>query len=243
MHLRLFRTRCRNQNVPFCGTVGVVDVDLNQKPVKLGFGQRIGAFLFNRVLRGQHMERAAQRTVLAGDGDLAFLHRLQQRRLGARAGAVDLIRHQQLAEDRAFDEAEIAAAVSGCVQHLGPQDIGRHQVRRELNAVALQPHDGRQRVHKARLSQARQTDQQGMPAAEHGRQNQIHHLFLTDEAAVDAHLRLRQPLAQSLDFGDQVLRLGHDNLPCKVICLSDQTIPPRTNGKRTKRTNDCETFR
>ena len=39
--------------------VGIVDVDLHQEAVELGFRQRIGAFLLERVLRGEHMERLA----------------------------------------------------------------------------------------------------------------------------------------------------------------------------------------
>ena len=53
--------------------------------------------------------RAGQIVAGAGDGDVILLHRLQQRRLGARAGAVDLVGHQQLREDRAGNEAEASA--------------------------------------------------------------------------------------------------------------------------------------
>ena len=41
--------------------VRIVDVDLHQEAVELRFGQRIGAFLLDRVLRREHMERAAAR--------------------------------------------------------------------------------------------------------------------------------------------------------------------------------------
>ena len=34
--------------------------DLQQETVELGFGQRIGALLLDRVLRGQHEERIGQ---------------------------------------------------------------------------------------------------------------------------------------------------------------------------------------
>jgi hypothetical protein len=36
------------------------DVDLHQEAVELRFGQRVGAFLLDRVLRGQHVERLGQ---------------------------------------------------------------------------------------------------------------------------------------------------------------------------------------
>src|SRR5258708_693553 len=79
--------------------IGIGDVDLEEEAVELRLGERVGAFLLERVLRRQHVEGPRQRMVLAGDRDAAFLHRLEQRRLRARAGAVDLVRHQELAED------------------------------------------------------------------------------------------------------------------------------------------------
>ena len=39
------------------GEFGIFDIDFHQEAVKLGFGQRIGAFLLNRVLCREHMER------------------------------------------------------------------------------------------------------------------------------------------------------------------------------------------
>ena len=75
--------------------------------------------------------------VLPCDRHLFFLHGLQQRRLRPRAGAVDLIRHQKLAKDRPLDKAKRPRTILGRLQHLRPQNIGRHQIGRELDAVAL----------------------------------------------------------------------------------------------------------
>ena len=74
--------------------IRVGDIDLHEEAVKLGLGQRIGALLLQRVLGRQHMERRRQRVALAGDGDFVLLHGLEQGRLGARAGPVDLVGHQ-----------------------------------------------------------------------------------------------------------------------------------------------------
>ena len=189
---------------------------MHQKPVQLRLWQRIGAFLFNRVLRRQHMKRVAQRAVLACNRHLPFLHRLQQRRLGARAGAVDLIRHQQLAEHRPFDEPERAAAVGGGIQHFGAEDIGGHQIGGELDAVAVQPHHGGQGIDQPCLAQPRQAHQQTMAATQQRRQGQVHHLFLADEAAVDAGAGCSQPFPQLLDPAHQVCRLHHDISPHRL---------------------------
>ena len=75
----------------------------------------------------------------AGHGNVLLLHRLQQGGLGARAGAVDLVGHQKLREHRTRDEAERAPAGTALVEHLGAQNIGGHQVGRELDALGIEP--------------------------------------------------------------------------------------------------------
>src|SRR3546814_6113887 len=85
--------------------------------VELSLRQRIGAFLLQRVLRRQHMEGRRQHVRLARHRDAALLHRLQQSRLGARAGAVDLVGHQELAEHRTGNAAKGAAAALALLQH------------------------------------------------------------------------------------------------------------------------------
>ena len=49
--------------------VGVVDGDLEQEPVVLRFGQRIGSFVLDRVLRGEDGEVRRERVGVAVDGD------------------------------------------------------------------------------------------------------------------------------------------------------------------------------
>jgi hypothetical protein len=72
------------QHAAFRLEVWIVHIDLGEKTIELGFRQRIGAFLFERVLRRKHMERGGQFVAHAGYRHLLFLHRLQQGRLGAR---------------------------------------------------------------------------------------------------------------------------------------------------------------
>ena len=110
---RLGRAGGLEQHAALGLAVGIDDVDLQEEAVELRLGQRVGALLLERVLGGEHVEGRGQVVADAGDGDVVFLHRLQQRRLGARAGAVDLVGHQELGEDRAADEAEAARLPSG----------------------------------------------------------------------------------------------------------------------------------
>ena len=84
-----------------CGGARVADRQLEQEPVELRLGQRVGALVLDRVLRGDDDERVGQRVRLALDGDLALLHRLEQRGLRLRRRAVDLVGQQHVGEHRA----------------------------------------------------------------------------------------------------------------------------------------------
>ena len=67
-------------------------------------------------------------------GNRALLHRFEKRGLGLGGGAIDFIGQYQVGENRARLEFQsLAAAVVGLDDHAA-DDIGRHQVRRELNS-------------------------------------------------------------------------------------------------------------
>ena len=132
----------------------------------------------------------------ARDGDVLFLHRLQQCGLGARTGAVDLIGHQQLGEHRARNEAEIALAAGGFLKHFGAQNVGRHQVRGELDAPRIQAQHRAHGIDELGLGETRKADQQGMAAAQHRDERLFDHLVLTENDGADpflggAHMRRR----------------------------------------------------
>ncbi len=92
-----------DQHAPLGLAVGIADVDLRAgsgragpraagrcPPAPAGSGSRARGTGCGRSWRSP------------ADRDVVLLHRLQQRRLGARAGAVDLVGHQELGEDRAL---------------------------------------------------------------------------------------------------------------------------------------------
>ena len=81
---------------------GIADFQLEHEAVHLRLGQRVGAFLLDRVLRGQHQERFVQLEGLVADGDLVFLHRFQQRALHLGRRAVDFVGQDEVGEDRAL---------------------------------------------------------------------------------------------------------------------------------------------
>ena len=80
--------------------------DLHQEAVELGFGQRIGAFHLDGILRGHHEERQFELMRGGAAGDGALLHGFEQRGLRLGRGAVDFIGQHQVGEDGARLEAQ-----------------------------------------------------------------------------------------------------------------------------------------
>ena len=107
--------------------------------------------MLERVLCREHMERRRNIVALAGDRDVVLLHGLQQRRLGAGRGAVDLVGHQELGEDRALDETEGALLAGYVLQHLRADDVGGHEVGRELHALGVEAQHLAQGLDQQRL--------------------------------------------------------------------------------------------
>jgi hypothetical protein len=142
---------------------------------------------------------------IAGNRHVMLLHRLQQRGLGARARAVDFVGHQQLTEDRAGDEAEAAFAAGTLVQHFAAQDVGRHEIRGELDAAGVEPEHDAHGLDQLGLGEAGKADQQRMAAAEHGDERLLDHAFLPEDHAADCGLG-------GGDLGADRFRLAHDHV-------------------------------
>ena len=140
-----------------------------------------------------------------------LLHRLEQGRLGARAGAVDLVGHQQLAEHRTADEAEAALAF-GLLQDFGADDVGRHKVGGELDPLGGEAQDDAQSLHQAALAQAGNTDQQDMAAGQQGDQGLIDHLGLAEDHPADRRAHPRDARAQRFNLGEDRALLGRRHL-------------------------------
>src|SRR5690606_37171391 len=88
--------RVARQYLDFDVAFRQVEHEFDQEPVELRLGQRVGALVLDRVHRRRDEERVRQ---FAGDAvgrDLTLLHRLQQRRLGLRGRAVDLVGEQDV---------------------------------------------------------------------------------------------------------------------------------------------------
>jgi len=145
----------------------VAKAELQREAVHLRFRQRVGAAELHGVLRGDHEERIVQAVRGAVHGDLPLAHRLQQRRLRAWRGAIDLVGEQHVGEDRALVEAEglVALVVDRDAENVGGQQVGR-----ELDALEGRPDRARERLGECRLARARVVFQQHVAATGEGGQ-------------------------------------------------------------------------
>src|SRR3954464_9490436 len=166
--------------------LGVADDELEHEAVDLRLGQRVGALGLDRVLRRQHEERLGDVVRLVPDRDLALLHHLEQRRLHLGGGAVDLVGQQEVAEHGA--ELRVEPARVGAVD-AGADEIGRHEVRGELEALEEAAERVGQRLHGQRLGQAGHALEQHVPTGQEGHEQPLEHRLLTDDHPLDLEHR------------------------------------------------------
>ncbi|OQA75337.1 MAG: hypothetical protein BWY31_04693 [Lentisphaerae bacterium ADurb.Bin242] len=87
-----------------------------------------------------------------------------------------------MVEDRPLEEFQLAPAGGAVLlDDLGPGDVRRHQVGRELDPREVQVQTLRQRADHQRLGQARHALQNGVPPREDARQQLLQHQFLPDD--------------------------------------------------------------
>ena len=158
------------------------DHDLEQEPVELGLGEGIGPLHLERVLGREDEERRVERVALAGDRDLVLLHRLEQARLRLGGRPVDLVGEDEVREDRAGLEAEDALAAL-LDEDVRAGDVGRHQVRRELDPVERAVDDVGDRPDEHRLAEAGHALEQDVAVGEEAGQRLADEVALADDDA------------------------------------------------------------
>jgi hypothetical protein len=191
------------------------DIHLEEEAIELRLRQGIGPFHLERVLGGEHEERLREGVLLLGDGDPMLLHRLQQRALRLRGGAVDLVRQDQVAEDGALLEAEAPLATL-LDDDVGADDVGGHQVGRELDPRKAQVERLGDRAHQHRLAQPGHPLQQGVAAGQEADERLPHQLVLADDEAADLRLdgggKLAEALRRDRLRGRDGALLGHRSI-------------------------------
>jgi hypothetical protein len=148
---------------------------------------------------------------------LPLLHRLQQGRLHLRGGAVDLVRQQQVGEDRPLARHELAALL---LVDERADEVGGQQVGGELDPREGEVEHLAERLHRKRLGEAGHALHQQVPAAQ-----QRHHHAVDERALahdhlahlVDGGLHREHLLADRLvQLRDVDLDSGHDSFRCRA---------------------------
>ena len=212
----------------------VVHPHLEHEAILLCFRQRIGALLLDRVLRGEHEEGIDEPVPHAADAHLPLLHRLQERGLRLGGRAVDLVGEHDVGEEGAFEEPQLPRAAGAVLlEHVGADDVGRHQVGRELDATEGEIEALGERADHERLRQPGHAFQQAMAAAEEADEQFLHHLMLPHDHAgellEDSIVGLVKPLHRG---GVDRVRMRHE---CSGRTGGTGTEPWRSSGGHTHR--------
>ena len=194
----------------------VADREPQHEPVQLRLGEGIGALVLDRVLRGDHHERRAQRVGLGVDRDLTLLHAFEQRRLRLGGGAVDLVPQHDVGEDRAGPELEVALLL---VEDVDAGDIGGQQVGRELQSAERAVDRTRDRLGQHGLADAGHVLDQEVSLGDQG-----------DERQPDLTVLAPHDL---LDVGLDLPELGREPLPVLgTLANLHPVTPSRATGPR-----------
>ena len=199
-HVRLHAFGGARDDFGQLGGGGVADEQLEEETVELRFGQRIGAFLVDGILRGEHEERLGQFANLATRRDALFLHGFEHGGLCLRRGAVDFVGQHDVGEDRSALELERAPAIGRFHHHVRAENVGGHQVRRELDAVEGKLQHLAERADEQCLAQPRHAFQQHMAAGEDRGQRAFDNGVGSDHDLADLGAEGIPSLAERLDF-------------------------------------------
>lgn len=115
------------------------------------------------------------------DGDFFFLHGLEECGLRFWGSTVDFVGEQDVGEDGAFDEPEFTASGFVFVEHIGAGDIGRHQVRGELNAAELDIEQFGDGADDECFGESGDSNEETVAAGEDGGEDLINNRILSDD--------------------------------------------------------------
>src|SRR5262249_49608814 len=104
----------------------------------------------------------------------------EQRRLRFRRRPVDLVREDDLREDRPLDEAEPPRALF-LVEDFRAGDVRRHEVRRELDPLELEVEDVGERLDQQRLGEPGHTSDEAVAAGEQRDQHLLDDVVLAHD--------------------------------------------------------------
>jgi hypothetical protein len=155
---------------------------LQHEAVDLRLGKRVGAFLLDRVLGRHDQERIGERIRLLSDRDLVLLHRFEESALHLRGRSIDLVREDQVREDRAVlgDETAVLLVVDQRADDVRGEHVGR-----ELEAMEASPSRPRKGLQGERLGEAGDALQQDVPAGDQSDEEALDEMSLADDRMAD----------------------------------------------------------
>ena len=157
------------------GRVGIPDEDFHHEAIELGLGQGVRPLELDRVLRGKDGERRREGMAHAVHSHDALLHRLEERGLGLRRRAIDLVREHQVREDGAGPEREIVRPR----EDAHARNVRGHQVRRELDSLEFDVQRQGEGPDEQRLGRAGHALEQHVAAGEQANQHLARRGLLT----------------------------------------------------------------
>lgn len=178
---------------------GVADAEAHEEAVHLGFGQRVGPFLFDGVLGRHDHEGFAEFVGAALDADLALLHGFEHGGLGLGRCAVDLVAEQEVAEDRAGAEREFGRVL---VKDVAAGDVAGKHVGRELDALEVAAAGERERIGHHRFGETWEILEQDVALGKDVDHDQSHDLFFAHDDLADL---FQEAIARVANMGDRLV--------------------------------------
>ena len=187
---------------------GVAELEAEQEAVELGLWEGERALELDRILGGDDEERAGQEGGLALDGELAFLHRLEESGLRAGGGAVDLVGEDDLGDERPLAEGEVLGLL---VEVVDARDVGGHEVGGELDSLEGAAEGAGDGLGEGRLAGAGDVLEKDMALAQEGDQRQLDDLALAHDDALDARAEVGSNPVDGVDVlcGETSGGIGH----------------------------------
>ena len=138
------------------------------------------------VLRREHEEGIGQAIGFVTDGDLTFLHGLEEGALHLGGRTVDFVGEHEVRKDGAVLGTEDTVLR---IVDLGAHDVGREHVGRELQPFEAHRDGARQGLQGQGLGEAGDALEQHVAVGEQRDQQAVHQVFLADDDAGDLQLQ------------------------------------------------------
>ena len=180
---------------------GIADDQFEKETVELRFRQRISAFLVNRILGGHDKERLLEFANLAAGGDAFLLHGFEHGGLRFGGGAIDFVGENQVGKNGAVLELEFAFAAGGFHDDVGAEDVGRHEIGSELNAVEAHVESFAESADEECFAEAGDAFEEDVTSAENGDEGAFDDGVVPDDHLADFIAQRRVGVAELLDLG------------------------------------------